>query len=435
MNRRNFLQRTALAGAVLGIRPLTASSAPSETDLLAEARERIRKHRMGSGTIVVRDKAGKAIPGASVKVEQMRHEFLFGCNFFMFGRLRNPDEEQAYREAFRKLLNYATLGFYWGAYEAERGKPNYEYTDKVLEWCRENQITCKGHPLAWDHPASSPKWLPDNTSDVEALSVARVREIVARFKGRINIWDVVNEPTDLTRFKNPMNVFANCLGAVPFTRLHLEAARASNADATLLVNDYRTDDAFCAILDALREKGKRLFDAVGIQSHMHSGGWPLERIWKVCDSYSRLGLPVHFTEATVVSGPRKGTGENWDATTAEGEQRQADYVEKFYTMLFAHPSVAALTWWDFSDRGAWQGAPAGWVRKDMTPKPVYEKLMRLIKGEWWTNASATTDAAGTATLQAFFGSHRLTLTTPDGRTTTQQVQWKKAGPNRFEFQV
>ena len=246
---------------MLAVRPVAAASPPSDAELLAEARERIRKHRMASGKIVIRDKAGKVIPGASVKVEQLRHEFLFGCNFFMFGRLKDTQEEHAYREAFRKLLNYATLGFYWGAYEPERGKPNYEYTDKVSEWCRENQITCKGHPLAWDHPAGSPKWLSANS--VEALSVARVREIVSRFKGRIDIWDVVNEPTDLTRFKNPMNSLANELGAVPFTRMHLQTARVSNPGATLLVNDYRTDSAFYPIADALREKGK-LGDGVGV---------------------------------------------------------------------------------------------------------------------------------------------------------------------------
>ena len=48
---------------------------------------------------------------------------------------------------------------------------------------------------------------------------------------------------------------------------------------------------------------------------------------------------------------------------------------KFYTALFAHPAVQAITWWDFSDLGAWLGAPAGWLRRDMSPKPVYDRLM------------------------------------------------------------
>ncbi|MCD6507549.1 hypothetical protein J7M22_13115 [Candidatus Poribacteria bacterium] len=50
-------------------------------------------------------------------------------------------------------------------------------------------------------------------------------------------------------------------------------------------------------------------------------------------------------------------------------------------MLFSHPSVEAITWWDFSDRGAWQGTAAGFLRKDMSPKPAYERLTELVKGK------------------------------------------------------
>ena len=55
-------------------------------------------------------------------------------------------------------------------------------------------------------------------------------------------------------------------------------------------------------------------------------------------------------------------------------------------MLFSHPAVAAVTWWDFTDQDAWQQAPAGLVRDDMSPKPAYEQLRSLIKGKWWTKA-------------------------------------------------
>ena len=128
--------------------------------------------------------------------------------------------------------------------------------------------------------------------------------------------------------------------------------------------------AYYKILDSLATTGKPLFDTVGIQSHMHGGVWPLHKVWDTCDTYSKLGRPLHFTESTIVSGPRKGPGENWGETTAEGEARQAEQTAKFYTALFAHPAVQAITWWDFSDLGAWQGAPAGWLRRDMSPKPV-----------------------------------------------------------------
>jgi GH35 family endo-1,4-beta-xylanase len=437
MNRRTFLK---IAGATTGM--LAADRAfsaepdnGSGEEILSQAQERIAKHRQGNGVITVRDANGKPIPGVKVKVEQLRHDFLFGSNFFMFGRYKESELEETYRRRFAALLNYATLGFYWGAYEPQRGRPNYDYTDKVIEWCRAHGITCKGHPLAWDHPASSPKWLADDYAEVQRLSTERVRDIVARFKDRIDFWDVVNEPTDLKRFKTTMSNWALKLDTVPYVRLHLDVARKANAQATLLVNDYRVDSAFYKILDALRADGRLLFDAVGIQSHMHNGVWPLRKVWEVCDRFARLGLPIHFTETTVVSGPRLGPGENWGLSTPELEEKQADRVAKFYTSVFAHPATRALTWWDFSDAGAWQSAAAGFLRKDMSEKPVYERLHALLKREWWTNTEGRTDTGGEFTTRAFFGAYRLTANLASGHALSKEVHWAPGETNRFELRV
>ena len=437
MNRRSFIKSAAATTTLLSMphswcAPLN-NQAGADEDLLNEAKERIAKHRQGDGEVIVRGKDGKPIHGAKVTIEQVRHDFLFGSNFFMFGRFQEAEREEEYRRRFAALLNCATLGFYWGSYEPQRGKPNYDYTDKVVAWCREHQITCKGHPLAWDHPASSPKWLTNDLEEVGRLSTGRVREIISRFKGRIDIWDVVNEPTDLKRFKNPMNAWAQKLGAVPYVKLHLETARKANSQGTLLVNDYRVDPAFYQILDTLRASGKLLFDAIGIQSHMHGGAWPLSKIWEVCDRYARLGVPLHFTETTVVSGPRIAAGENWGPTTPVLEATQAECVAKFYTMVFAHPATQALTWWDFSDAGAWQGAAAGFLRKDMSTKPVYDRLRSLVKEAWWTKAAGLTDANGEFRTRAFFGTHQLTAQLPNGETVTKEVHWRRGGENGFEL--
>ena len=55
----------------------------------------------------------------------------------------------------------------------------------------------------------------------------------------------------------------------------------------------------------------------------------------------------------------------------EHEAQQAQEVEDLYRVLFSHPSVEGITWWDFSDQGAWMKAPAGLLRKDMSPRPAY----------------------------------------------------------------
>ncbi len=437
MNRRSFLKTTAGTTALLACPPAWRANAQAaqatDDEILERCPERIAKHRQGDGVVRVLETDGKPVPGATVKVEQLHHDFLFGCNFFRFGRLRNPQLETDYRDRFAALLNYATLGFYWPYYEPQRGKPIYEYTDAVAAWSRQHGITCKGHPLVWDY--ADPKWLPQDFAEISELSHARVRDIVSRYQSRIDMWDVVNEPTHLGRFKTRLGEWAMSLGAVPYVTEHLKIARAANPQATLLVNDYRTDPPYYKILDGLREGGKLLFDTIGIQSHMHGGGWPLRRVWEVCDTYRKLGVPIHFTETTIVSGPRTGPGENWGPTTPELEAKQADYVPRFYTTLFAHPSVEAITWWDFSDNGAWQGAAAGWVRKDMSPKPVYDRLMELIKGKWWTQHESRTNEKGEVAVRAFYGTHRITARLPDGRRVSQDVHWQRGQANQFELMV
>ena len=408
---------------------------PSDGEVLAGNGERIEQHRKGDGTVVVRDAKGKPVEGAKVRVDQVKHDFLFGCNFFMFDHCGAPELEEQYRQRFAALLNYCTLGFYWASYERVRGQPNYEYSDQAAAWVHEHGITPKGHPLVWDHPAGSPSWLPDDPKEIERLSMQRVQDIVARFRGRIDIWDVVNEATHLKDKPNKTKMadWAAAKGAVPYVEEHLKVARAANPRATLLVNDYRIEPLYYHILERLRENGKPLFDCIGIQSHMHDGVWPLHTAWDMCETYSKLGLPLHFTESTIVSGPRKGPGENWGPTTAEGEARQAEATPKFYTMLFSHPAVQAITWWDFSDLGAWQGAAAGWLRRDMSPKPVYSELMSLIKGQWWTKAEATTDQRGEVKVRAFYGTHRVTADLPSGECIVQDVHWERGKENRFEM--
>ena len=378
--------------------------------MLAEARASIERHRKVDLSIRVEDAMGAPVRNAKVRVEQLRHEFLFGCNLFAFNHCATPDQEQEYRSRFAALFNYCTLGFYWASFESERGKSNYAYIDRVVEWTKDQGITCKGHPLVWDHPAGSPPWLPDDPKQIAGLVRERVQSIVSRYRGRIDFWDVVNEATHLPDGMNHtrMAAWGAGLGPVPYAGEPLKTAREANPDATLLVNDYRTDPPYLKILSSLRAGKGYLMDAVGIQSHMHDGMWPLQKLYSVCETYAKLRLPIHFTETTILSGDRENGQMNWGPSTAGAEATQAEQAATFYTLLFAHPAVQAITWWDFSDYHAWQRAPAGLLHQDMTPKPAFERLADLVRHQWWTSLDAVTDEKGLCSMRGFCGQYRLT---------------------------
>ena len=83
-------------------------------------------------------------------------------------------------------------------------------------------------------------------------------------------------------------------------------------------------------------------------------------------------------------------------------------------MLFSHPSVEAITWWNLTDRHAWMQAPSGLLDKEMSPKPAYKVLKKLIREDWWTEATLTTDANGRASFRGFCGQYELDVTALGG---------------------
>jgi endo-1,4-beta-xylanase len=418
--------------AVLFMFPISvvahAVDLPTEQELINGAAARIEKHRKADLTVKVVDADGKPIPNATVHLTQTRHAFLFGSNIYAWGKFNDPQHEKQYRDRFAEVFNFATIGFYWWAYERDQGKPIHEKTEAVARWCIERGITPKGHPLAWNY--HEPTWLPNDPDEVLRLQMARIDDCVKRFRGLIDIWDVVNEPVHYERDhflkRSPKLTAAwEKAGRVGFSLECFRHARANNPKATLLINDYRTDSLYEKVIEGLvGDDGKPVYDKIGIQSHMHGGVWSNRKIWEVCQRYSCFGAPLHFTEATIISGEpgwrSDDHGKPWPSTK-EGEVFQAREVERFYTMLFSHPRVEAITWWDFCDAKSWKQAPAGFLRTDLTEKPAYTALKRLIKEDWWTDETTQTNDQGVAQIRAFKGDFELTVTAPGVKPTNRKL--------------
>ncbi len=322
------------------------------------------------------------------------------------------------------MFNYATVGFYWRGYEQQRGKPNYQYTDKVVEWCGQRGIRMKGHPLLWGTESGIPTWSQGQPSP--EIQRQRVEDILKRYGGKIEFWEVVNEPSHL---------------ATPKIDDPYRWARQADPRAYLIVNDYYVladgRPGFFRLLSEAKENGVP-FDGIGIQAHEpRTMRFPLDRVQETLDHYATLGKELHITEFTPTSGGQKIAGSHregvWD------EAAQADYAVKFYRVCFAQPAMRAVTWWDLSDQGSWLKG-GGMLRADMSPKPVYEQLKRLIHEEWNTRLTATTDAAGRFSFRGFWGKYQLVLETPGGKVERSAhlrqddpkeiVITLAAGPNR-----
>jgi endo-1,4-beta-xylanase len=384
--------------------------------------ELIRRHRTADATVTVLGPDGP-LAGREVVVRQQAHAFRLGCTGFDQIELANHelDEvavEQAERAAsnWLDLFNFATLPFYWGRFEPRRGLPDTERLLNAARWFAERGCQVKGHPLCWHTVTAA--WLLELPDDeIVAAQLARIRRELTDFAGVIDTWDVINEVVIMPVFDkedNGISRICRKLGQVGIVKATFDAARAANPDATLLLNDFDVSVEYEHLVEDCLEAGIQI-DALGIQSHMHQGYWGEAKTQDVLGRFARFGLPIHFTENTLVSGrlmPAEIVDLNdyqvseWPSTP-DGEARQADEIVRHYRTLLAHPMVAAITWWGFPD-GGWLRAPTGLVCADGSTKPAYDALHGLVKGDWWLPPTTlVTDDQGALRFTGFLGEYLL----------------------------
>jgi endo-1,4-beta-xylanase len=382
-------------------------------------------HRRGTIELLVTDAAGRPLADRDVVVEQTRHDIAFGnIGFDLIGHANGEEDESALAEDWLALFDTATLPFYWGRFEPERGHPDTVRLLVAARWFRERGVAVKGHPLVWHSVAAS--WLDGlGLAEVEHLTRERIRREVRDFAGLVGSWDAINEVVIMPDFvnepageragPNAITRLARQLGRVDMVRLAVDEARAADPDALLVLNDFDLSPAYERLIEEVLDAGIRL-DAIGLQTHMHQGYWGEEAMLATVDRFARFGLPLQLTESTLLSGElmppeivdlNDYQPDRWPST-ADGEQRQAEEIVRHYRSLVGHPAVSSITYWGITDRGAWLGAPSGLLRADGTRKPAYLALQELIRGEWWLPPTVVrTDAEGRAFVSGFLGDYRI----------------------------
>lgn len=390
------------------------------------------QHRMSSARVKVTDGAKKPLANAKVRFRLKNHEFLFGCGAFdtlMIGKnspfanrsferdghVINRDFFQQRVDLWTDVFNYGTLPFYWGQYEPQEGNIQYEGRMEAAQYLRAHGATPKGHPLCW-HTACADWLMQYDNKTIMDKQLARIERDVTAFKGVIDIWDVINETVIMPvfdKYDNAITRICNEYGRMTLIKEVFAAAKAANPDALLLINDFNLSPNYQKVIEECLDAGVPI-GAIGIQTHQHQGYKGLAWLNDILERFSQYGIPLHFTENTLVSGKIMPPDivdlndyqvDEWPSTP-EGEERQEREWKEMYETLFAHPSVEAVTGWDFAD-GAWLHAPSGLIHMDNTVKPSYNTIKRLAKEEWTTDVTLTTDENGYVDLQGFRGTYEV----------------------------
>jgi GH35 family endo-1,4-beta-xylanase len=399
------------------------------------------QHRKAAVELRLVGEDGGAAANQEVAIRQKSHQFLFGCGGFDAVELAGgkPDgtavsEERAafLREKLDRLFrlnNYATLPFYLGRYEQEEGKPDEGRLRAAARWFKERGVITKGHPLCW-HTVCAEWLMQYSNAEILRKVIARIERDVSAFAGLIDTWDVINEVVIMPvfdKYDNAITRICKELGQVRLVKEVFQAARRANPNAVLILNDFDTSKDYEDLIERCLQAGVPL-DVIGIQSHQHQGYWGAEKVRDTLERFARFGVPLHFTENTIISGdlmpPHIVDLNDWQvetwSSTPEGEARQAAELAEMYAILFAHPQVHAITAWSGGDN-AWLHAPAGLLRTDNSEKPAYKALRAQIEHEWHTELTSRTNADGNIRLEGFKGAYQVEC---GGKTAVFQLDGK-----------
>ncbi|MES2709382.1 MAG: endo-1,4-beta-xylanase [Verrucomicrobiota bacterium] len=372
------------------------------------------------------------------------------------GFRRTPDQVAADIALVKAQFNQvvAENEMKWGSLHPRPGKDGYDFTaaDAFVEFGGANGMELAGHTLVWH--SQTPNWvfegthLPENApatpspekqpprttpgppsdgppspgpggdgrrraggaggfrpfdlngpraSREELLERMRghIHTVVGRYKGKIKVWDVVNEAIadngpDILR-KSPWSVIIG----PDFIEKAFEYAHEADPDAILRYNDYGLEDSgkrarLIRLIKSLQEKKVPVM-AIGTQAHLNVS-ISFETMDQCLTEIAALGLPIHVTELDVNSaaGGQRGTGAdiagNTSATQGGLVEEANRRLTEAYTGIFSafikhHSAVKLVTFWGPNDGNSWraQGKPL-LFDADGKPKPAFDAVIRLAEG-------------------------------------------------------
>jgi endo-1,4-beta-xylanase len=322
----------------------------------------------------------------------------------------------------------------WASIHPREGADGYDFgpADAYVDFGLKNHMYIVGHTLVWHgqtpawvfagtSPASTPASAPGQPPVPPAPSAGanpggggfdatapratreellqRMRDhihtVVGRYKGKVKVWDVVNEAIS----DGGPNTLRNSLWlqiiGPDFIAKAFEYAHEADPKAILRYNDYGLENPakrqkLIALIKELQAQNVPVM-AIGTQTHVSASSPTFEEEDRELTDLETLGLPIHVTELDV-NGAQRGQRSNGadvanNATTTQGglvddaDQRLADQYANLFKVFFKHKSVKVVTLWGVNDGVSWRanGKPLLFDGNDQ-PKPAFDAVIRAAEG-------------------------------------------------------
>jgi endo-1,4-beta-xylanase len=221
-----------------------------------------------------------------------------------------------------------------------------------------------------------------------------IATVVGRYKGKIKVWDVVNEALDDgggTNILRPTSPWLQTVGP-DFIAKAFEYAHEADPNAILRYNDYSLDTSaakrhkLITLIKSLQAQHVPVM-AIGSQTHVSVTSPTFQTEDQALTELATLGLPIHITELDV-NGSRSGQRNTSADIATIGAATQGGLVDDAnrkladeYTALFnafvKHSDyVKVITFWGVNDSVSWLGnsAPLLFDGKDQ-PKAAFDAVI------------------------------------------------------------
>src|SRR5690606_12234578 len=254
----------------------------------------------------------------------------------------------------------------------QRDTFNFEVADKFVELGEKNNMFIHGHTLIWHSQLS--RWfreIEDSTEFATAVE-SHVKDIVERYKGRIDSWDVVNEALNEDGTLRE-SIFLEKMGE-DYLASAFKWTSEIDPNTDLYYNDYNMTkpskrQGAIRLVKNIMDQGIKV-DGIGMQGHWHLERPSLEEIEQSILDYAALGVKVAITELdiSVLPNPEDLEGaeisQNFENSELLNPYKEGlpdsiqvklanRYKDIFKIFLKHKDKISRVTFWGVSDGHSW----------------------------------------------------------------------------------
>ncbi|MCU0708262.1 MAG: endo-1,4-beta-xylanase [Pirellula sp.] len=289
------------------------------------------------------------------------------------------------------------------------GAFDFQVPDRFVEFAVTHDLRIVGHCLVWAKDDRTYDWYYKegdralNGQELNARMRSDIHKLVSRYRGKIAMWDVVNEALDDgEEYLRPSGWVSAC--GETFIAEAFRAAHEADPEALLIYNDYNNElpkkrEKMLRLIRSLQEQNVPLH-AIGLQGHYEIDRIPFDEIEQTIVDVRKLGLKVVVSELDIDVIPRgRWWAENGkyreelatldpypNGLPDDLQQRLAEQYAKLFSIFAKHSdAILRVSFWNLHDGESWLNY-FPWKRvnhpllfdRDRLPKPAYDAVLKAL---------------------------------------------------------